>query len=82
MNCQSCGMPLKKGEDFGTKADGSKSDEYCFHCFQNGKFLDEGISLQEKIDKNVRFAVRMGMPEDEARKMVSSVLPKLKRWEK
>lgn len=75
-------MPLKKGEDFGTKADGSKSDEYCFHCFQNGKFLDEGISLQEKIDKNVRFAVRMGMPEDEARKMVSSVLPKLKRWEK
>jgi hypothetical protein len=82
MNCQSCGMPLRKKEDFGTNADGNKSSEYCFHCFQNGKFLDEGISLQEKIEKNVRFAVKMGMSEDEARKMASSVLPKLKRWKK
>jgi hypothetical protein len=37
-------MPLQKEEDFGTNADGSKSEEYCFHCFQNGKFLDEGIT--------------------------------------
>jgi hypothetical protein len=82
MNCQICGMPLRKGEDFGTNADGSKSNEYCFHCFRNGKFLDEGISLQEKIDKNIKFAIQMGMSEDKARKMASSVLPKLKRWKK
>jgi hypothetical protein len=75
-------MPLQKEEDFGTNADGSKSEEYCFHCFQNGKFLDEGITLQEKIDKNVKFAVQMGMSEYEARKMASNVLPKLKRWKK
>jgi len=75
-------MPLQKKEDFGTNADGSKSEEYCFHCFQNGKFLDEGITLQEKIDKNVKFAVQMGMSENEARKMASNVLPKLKRWKK
>jgi len=80
--CQSCGMPLQKEEDFGTNADGSKSEEYCFHCFQNSKFLDEGITLQEKIDKNVKFAVQMGMSEYEARKMASNVLPKLKRWKK
>ena len=73
-------MPLKKEEDFGTNADGSKSNEYCFHCFQSGRFLDEGITLQEKIDKNVRFAAQMGMPEAEARQMASNVLPKLKRW--
>ena len=73
-------MPLKKGEDFGTNADGSKSNEYCFHCFQSGRFLDEGITMQEKIDKNVRFAAQMGMPEAEARQMALSVLPKLKRW--
>ncbi len=75
-------MPLQKEEDFGTNANGSKSEEYCFHCFQNGKFLDEGITLQEKIDKNVKFAVQMGMSEYEARKMASNVLPKLKRWKK
>jgi len=73
-------MPLEKERDFGTNSGGSKSEEYCFHCFQNGKFLDEGITLQEKIDKNVKFAVQMGMSEDEARKMASNVLPKLKRW--
>jgi len=75
-------MPLQKEEDFGTNAGGSKSEEYCFHCFQDGKFLDEGITLQEKINKNVKFAVQMGMSEYEARKMASNVLPKLKRWKK
>jgi len=75
-------MPLRKKEDFGTNAGGSRSKEYCFHCFQDGKFLDEGVTLQEKIEKNVKFAIQMGMPEDEARKMASSVLPKLKRWKK
>ena len=75
-------MPLQKEEDFGTNANVSKSEEYCFHCFQNGKFLDEGITLQEKINKNVKFAVQMGMSEDKARKLASNVLPKLKRWKK
>jgi hypothetical protein len=78
--CQSCGMPLEKKVDFGQNADGSRSGEYCCYCFQNGKFLDEGITLQGKIEKNVKIAVQMGMPEDEARKMASNILPKLKRW--
>ena len=30
--CQSCGMPLEKEDDFGTNANGSKSEEYCFHA--------------------------------------------------
>ena len=78
--CQSCGMPLQKNGDYGTNAKGIRSEEYCFHCFQNGRFLDEGISLEEKISKNVKFAVQMGMSESDARKMASEVLPKLKRW--
>jgi len=62
--CQSCGMPLQKdacmhAEDFCTNASGSKNEEYCFHCFQNGKFLDEGITLEGKISKNMKFAVQM-----------------------
>ena len=80
--CQSCGMPLEKGEDFGTNVDGSKSEEYCFHCYQKGKFLDEGITLQGKIDKNVKFTVQMGLSEPDARKRASKVLPQLKRWKK
>jgi len=80
--CQSCGMPLQKAGDHGTNADGSRSNEYCFHCFQAGRFLDEGITLQEKIEKNVRFGVQMGMPEDTARQLCEDVLPRLKRWKK
>ena len=79
---QSCGMPLTKDEDFGTNKDKSKSEEYCFHCFQEGKFLDEGITLQEKIDKNVKFGVQMGMLESMARHMSENIMPKLKRWQK
>jgi hypothetical protein len=78
--CQSCGMPLQKEDDCGTDTGGSKSGEYCFHCYQDGKFLDEGITLEEKINKNVKFAVQMGITEPEARKMASNLLPKLKRW--
>jgi hypothetical protein len=73
-------MPLQKKGDFGQNADGSQSEEYCCYCFQNGKFLDEGITLEDKIEKNVEIAVQMRMPEDEARKMASNILPKLKRW--
>lgn len=80
--CQSCGMPLQKEDDFGTDVGGSKSEEYCFHCFQNGRFLDEGITLQEKINVNMKFAVQMGMSESEARKLALDVLPQLKRWKK
>ena len=38
--CQSCAMPFLKEEYYGTNEDETKSQEYCFHCFQNGKFLD------------------------------------------
>jgi len=47
--CQSCGMPFSGEKDYGTELDGSRSKDYCFHCYQGGKFLDEGISLGDKI---------------------------------
>lgn len=75
-------MPLQKEQDFGENKGGNKSEDYCFHCFQNGKFLDDGITLQDKIDKNVKFAKLMGMSEVQARKMASTILPTLKRWKK
>ncbi|HPD95696.1 MAG: zinc ribbon domain-containing protein [Bacteroidales bacterium] len=80
--CQSCGMPLDKDpNNGGTNADKSKSNMYCSYCYKDGKFLDEGISLQEKIEKNVQIAVkRMNIPENEARRMAENLLPKLERW--
>ena len=75
-------MPLDKDPNTGgTNADKSKSDKYCSFCYKDGKFSDEGISLQEKIEKNIRIAVaRMNIPEDEAREMAENLLPTLERW--
>ena len=79
--CQSCGMPMNKDpKKGGTNADKSPSDKFCSFCFQNGRFVDEGSTLKEKIEKNIRIAVSMNIPEDEARKMAESVIPKLERW--
>jgi hypothetical protein len=37
-NCQSCGMPMKTAEEFGTNKDGSKNQDYCVYYFKNGYF--------------------------------------------
>jgi hypothetical protein len=79
--CQSCGMPMKREEDFGTDKDDSRNREYCRFCFQRGKFTDEGITLNEKIEKLVRIGVsQLGMDEKQARAMAQMKLPGLKRW--
>jgi hypothetical protein len=59
---------------------GPRATIIAFIVIQDGRFLDEGITLEEKINKNVKFAVQMGMSESDAMKMASNVLPKLKRW--
>ncbi len=80
--CQSCGMPMKEEKHFGKNSDNSKNEEYCCFCFPKGKFSDEGITLQGKIDKNAGFAVKMGMNERQARELAGRILPRLKRWNK
>ncbi|MBR9705811.1 transcriptional regulator [Candidatus Pacearchaeota archaeon] len=79
--CQSCAMPLKKSEDFGTENDESKSKDFCHFCYKDGKFTDEGITLNEKVDQLVDIAIsKLGLSEDLARTMAKTKLPTLKRW--
>jgi hypothetical protein len=80
--CQSCGMPMMKPEDFGANADCSKNEEYCTYCFQKGDFTLPGASLDQMIEKLVSMHGQMGHTEEEARKMTTENLPKLKRWAK
>ena len=80
--CQSCGMPMEKEKDFGTNSDGSKNMEFCCFCYQNGRFTDEGITMEQKVEKSIEIAKKMGIPGDKAREMASNVIPKLKRWQK
>ena len=80
--CQSCGMPLQKKEDFGTNENNSRNLEYCQFCFKNGRFTDEGITMEEKIEKNIKIAQDMGIPKEKAIEMANNTIPKLKRWKK
>jgi hypothetical protein len=73
-------MPLRTDNDLGTNADGSKNQDYCHFCYKDGKFTDEGCTMEQKIDKMVSQAKGMNIPEDRARQMAQSILPTLKRW--
>lgn len=79
--CQSCGMPLKKPEDFGTSADGYRVNDYCSFCFGDGVFTEPSLTMRQMIDKCVPFMAQGGMPEAQARGLMESVMPKLKRWQ-
>jgi hypothetical protein len=73
-------MPMHKLSDFGTNKDQTVNTEYCHFCYLKGKFVDHGISLEEKIEKNIDIDHKMGMTIEEATIMAHSTLPTVKRW--
>jgi len=80
--CQSCGMGMKNMIDFGTDRDGSINTEYCHYCYEDGEFTDKGISLEEKMAKNINIAIKMGMSKVDASNLATKTLPVLRRWRK
>ena len=77
--CQSCGMPLNDVNDYGTNADGSRNDEYCKYCYENGRFKQQ-CTMEEMIETCVPHIT--SMTPDEARHMMQEWFPTLKRWQK
>lgn len=80
--CESCGMPIRRLSDFGTYQDGSVNTEFCHFCYRRGAFTDPGITMEEKIEKNIAIARKMGIPRAKAEIMAFNTIPKLKRWKK
>ncbi|BDC97794.1 zinc ribbon domain-containing protein [Persicobacter psychrovividus] len=78
--CQSCGMPLSKDpQGGGTNADGSKSEEFCSHCYVDGQFLFEGTVTE--FQKHCREQmVKKGFNRFVAWFFTLGI-PKLKRWQ-
>jgi len=79
--CQSCGMPLYRDpRGGGTNADGSKSMEYCSHCYQNGQFTQPTVTLTQ-MQAGVRGRLQeQGVPAARAEQFVSDIAH-LKRWQ-
>ena len=80
--CQSCGMPLNKDpKRGGTNSDGTKNNMYCSYCFENGKFLQPDITLEEMealVKENLK---KMSVPSFIA-KLLTMGTSKLERWGK
>ena len=80
--CQSCGMPLSKDQKGGgTEADGSKSTEYCSHCYQNGAFTQPDMTVDGMISLVKGKLKEMYIPSFLASYFTKDI-PKLKRWAK
>jgi hypothetical protein len=81
-NCQSCGMPLKRDEKGGgTNADGRKSTMFCSHCYENGKFTQPDITV-EQMQAFVKQKIKeFGFPGFLAG-LFTRGIPKLERWKK
>lgn len=80
--CQSCGMPLKHDEKGGgTNADGSKSEKYCSHCYENGAFTFPHITLAEMQEKVKGKLKEMGIPGF-LTGFFTRKIAKLERWKR
>lgn len=79
-NCQSCGMPLKKDpKGGGNNKDGSISNKYCSHCYENGIFLQPDITAQQMQEFVKNKLKAMGFPGFLAGFFTKGI-PKLERW--
>ncbi len=77
--CQSCSMPMETPEVYGTNKDGSKNEDYCTYCYQNGAFTSEE-TMEGMIEICVPHMIKAGYDEAAARKELDVLLPQLKRW--
>jgi hypothetical protein len=80
--CQSCGMPLHKDPlGGGTDADGTRSREYCSHCYLEGRFTEPNLSVNEMMAKVEGKLRAMHVPGLLARRFAKNV-PRLRRWQR
>jgi len=77
--CQSCGLPMKKDpQGGGTNVDGSKNENYCNYCYQNGEFTFNGTVAE------FQEFCRQKMIEDGHNKFMAWIftrgMKRLERW--
>jgi hypothetical protein len=75
-------MPLSRDvEGGGTNLDGSRSAEYCSHCYKDGRFTEPNISVEEMMAKVESKLQAMHFPAFLARRF-SRNIPTLERWQR
>ena len=79
--CESCGMPMGDTDEmYGLEQDGSKSLDYCMHCYEKGAFTCDS-TLEEMIDFVAEMMVKdFGFSPEDAMEQCKAGIPNLKRW--
>jgi hypothetical protein len=77
--CQSCSMPIDDPGLQGTEMDGSKSQDYCTYCYQQGAFINPKMTLNE-MTSVVRLQMENRKIDQQIIDMAVNSLPQLKRW--
>jgi len=73
-------MPMEKDPEVGdTNLDGSKSEDYCSYCFQEGEFTQPGFSAKDMQKFCTEKMNEMGIPSLFSW-ILTRKIPKLKRW--
>jgi hypothetical protein len=79
-DCQSCGMPLSRDEQGGgTNSDGSKSVEYCSHCYRAGAFTTPSLTVLEMQQRVETKLKELALPPAFVEAQIQRI-PTLKRW--
>ncbi len=74
-------MPIDNREDRGTEKDGSKNNEYCKYCYQNGAFVNPNMTMEEMKAFLSTQTAKMNLPGEVVQHSLA-ILPYLKRWKK
>lgn len=77
--CQSCSMPLDEPALLGTEKDGTRNQEYCIYCYQQGSFVQPAMTLGE-MKTLVKGKMEEMKIEPGLIQMAVNSLPGLKRW--
>jgi len=73
-------MPLSKdAQGGGTESDGSRSAEYCSHCYVKGRFTNPDITAGQMVELVQGKLREMHFPGFMARSLTKNI-PGLKRW--
>lgn len=72
-------MPITSDSQLGTNLDGSKNEDYCKYCYQDGEFIDK-VSMEEYIEMCSKYGSQAGMTNEEMKLHCETLFPTLKRW--
>ena len=77
--CQSCGMPMRVPEIYGTGRDGMPIEDYCVYCYKDGGFTSD-VTMDEMMQLCSNYVE--GNSRDFYIASMRTLYPHLKRWAK